>query len=237
MVLTCKLHRLVLTCKSFSVHVCTYLCTQGTVSCKHFGKPANSTRQCYSAKVLIWTMPGGVAGIYPTAGSSPSYKKFFWGCLMQVYKHLFHGLRIIRLCLDLLLPSSPKQLHCKAVRRERGRNWFQDCSGILESLSPQCHVNFVFSAFVFVFMCFSVFVFVFVCFSLSFFVICCSCVPLFLSLSYFPAHPSFQFGRGLSRAMQSTWVAPVNARTPKYRRQKSRRRPIFSLVFKRFKAC
>ena len=50
-------------------------------------------------------MHGGVAGIYPTAGSSPSYKFFLGVRLMQVYKHLFHGLRIIRLCLDLLLLS------------------------------------------------------------------------------------------------------------------------------------
>ena len=210
-----------------------------TVSCKHFGKLANSTRQCYCENVLIWTMQG----IYPTAGSSPSYKKFVIGFVSRRYTNTYFmvsgssGFVWIYFCRARPLPSPPKQLHCKAVRRERGRNWFQDCSGILESLSPQCHVNFVFSAFVFVFMCFSVFVFVFVCFCLSFFVICRSCVPLFLSLSYFPAHPSFQFGRGLSRAMQSTWVAPVNARTPKYRRQKSRRRPIFSLVFKRFKAC
>ena len=60
-------------------------------------------------------------------------------------------------------------------------------------------------------------------------------LSMFLSLS---PHPHFQFGRGLSRAMQSTWVAPVNARTPKYRRQKSLRRPIFSLAFNTaFKAC
>ena len=86
---------------------------------------------------------------------------------------------------------------------------------------------FVFSTFVLVFMCLNVLVkWLFVRVSLR-----------LLSLFYFPAHPSFQFGRGLSRAMQSTWVAPVNARTPKYRRQKSRRRPIFSLGFKRFKAC
>ena len=104
-----------------------------------------------------------------------------------------------------------------------------------------CHHNvmsILYSLPLFLSLCVSRSLFLSLCVSLyPFFVICCSCVPLFLSLSYFPAHPSFQFGRGLSRAMQSTWVAPVNARTPKYRRQKSRRRPIFSLVFKRFKAC
>ena len=172
---------------------------------------------------------GGVAGIYPAAGSSPFYKKFFGGSSHAGLQTLYFmvsssGIVWIYFCWARPLPSPPKQLHCKAVRRERGRNWFQDCSGILESLSPQCHVNFVFSAFVFVFMCFSVFVFVFVCFSLSFFCDLLFLRPfvfvlvLFSCSSQFPiwkgALPSNAEHLGGSRECQNSQISPPKISSP-----------------------
>ena len=80
LVLTCKLHRLVLTCKSFSVHVWTYHCTQCTMH--SVLQTLWKTCKLHQAVLLCkstYLDNSGVAGIYPTAGSSPSYKKFFWG--------------------------------------------------------------------------------------------------------------------------------------------------------------
>ena len=129
LVLTCKLHRLVLTCKSFSVHACTYHCTQCTMSCKHFGKLTNSTRQCHCAKVLIWTMAAWPVSTLQLAPALLIYKKFVIGFVSRRYSNTYFmvsssGFVWICSCWARPLLSSSKQLHCKAVRRERGRNWF-----------------------------------------------------------------------------------------------------------------
>ena len=92
-------------CKSFFLHVCTYHCTQCTLHSvlQTFWK----TCKLHQA-VLLWKSTYlDNAGHLPYSWLQPFLKKVCnWVRLTQVYKHLlFHGLRIIRLCLDLLLPS------------------------------------------------------------------------------------------------------------------------------------
>ena len=106
--------------------------------------------------------------------------------------------------------ARPNSYTARLFGEKEAATGFQDCSGILESLSPQCHVNFVFvlckslhfldhhESGCCIFATLPIFC---VCLCLCVFFITahlplCFSLSLLLSLSYFPAHPSCQFGRG-----------------------------------------
>ena len=183
--------------------------------------------KCYCAKVLIWTIAACPAS---TLQLAPAFfiKSFFGVRLTQVYKHLFHGL-LIRLCLDLLLPSEtiaePAQTVTLQGCSERKRP--QLVSRLLRNLG--IFVTTVSCQFCLLCLCFCLYVFLRLCFCFCVFLSVLFCdlsflcpfvfvLVLFSCSSQFPiwkgALPSNAEHLGGSRECQNSQISPPKISSP-----------------------